>query len=448
MSIGSRALRRFTSVCLLVPSYRFCLSGWKHPLPGGRGSVLQRGLVAIAVSVSLIGAKALASDIGGYGLRGVAPLPSAGAFQDMFDVHPDGRVIVVAANDVYIETSPGSRHFELRGALPGEGGPVSYPAFVRVSPDGTRFAVGNSFDAVGVFDVQTLAGTWFFVGHYDAEWFDAVHLAIRDAGDMTLLDTTSDPKAPVNPRFMTGGPFSAGVAFDATGNLYTGTGLKLNGPSETGWVKGFAYARWREAVEGGSLIDYEAEGVQVCDVLSAASLGFDASGNLHTGGGDFATGDVDALGIVAAEAIEAAWRGEGPADNDDPDEVRRVDPDGTNDSNWYDATHNAALGELLVRDAWTSLAYVYTVGSGVTCDDVRAFRARCGASGGVRARVRLSGEAQDGVVLYATLDGVPHQGAVDGRKARWTWRGVNSGEHAVSLTDPAECGAAVTVMCP
>lgn len=448
MSIGSRALRRFTSVCSLVRSYSFRLSGWKHPLPDGRGSVLQRGLLAIAVIVSLIRVEAFAGDIGEYVLRGVVPLPSAGAFQDMFDVLPDGRVIVVAANDVYTETSTGSRRFEHRGALPGEGGPVSYPAFVRVSPDGTRIAVGNSFDAVGVFDVQTLAGTWFFVGHYDAEWFDAVHLAIRDAGDMTLLDTTSDPKAPVNPRFMTGGPFSAGVAFDAAGNLYTGTGLKLNGPSETGWVKGFAYARWREAVEGGSPIDYEAEGVQVCDVLSAASLGFDASGHLHVGGGDFATDDVDALGIVAADAIEAAWRGEGPADNEDPDEVRRVDPDGANDSNWYDATNNAALGELLVRDAWTSLAYVYTVGSGVSCDNVRAFRARCSVSGRMRTLARLKGVMHDGVVLYATLDGVPHQGVVDGRKARWTWRGVNSGEHAVSLTDPAECGAAVTVTCP
>ncbi|MCG3132884.1 MAG: hypothetical protein FLDDKLPJ_03751 [Phycisphaerae bacterium] len=420
MSIGSRVMRRFTSDC---------------------------SLAATAFVLTFAGTT-FAGDIGDYGLRGVAPLPSAGAFQDMFDVHPDGRVIVVAANDVYVETSPGARRFEPRGGLPGGGGPVSYPAFVRVSPDGTRFAVGNSFDAVGVFDVETLAGAWFFVGHYDAEWFDDVHLAIRDAGDMTLLDTTSDPKAPVNPRFMTGGPFSAGVAFDGAGNLYTGTGLTTGGPSQTGWVKGFTRARWQSAVEGAPPIDYEAEGVQVCDVLSAASLGFDVSGNLHVGGGDFDSGDVDALGVVAGEAIAAAWRGEGPADNKNPDEVRRVDPDAANDFNWYDATYNAALGELLVRDAWTSFAYVYTAGSGVTCEEVRAFRARCSASGRVRARVRLSGETHDGVVLYATLDGVPHQAEAAGRKARWSWRGVDAGEHTVVLTDPADCGAGVTVTCP
>ncbi|MCC7293200.1 MAG: hypothetical protein IT449_14160 [Phycisphaerales bacterium] len=389
-----------------------------------------------------------ASDIAAYALRGRVALPTAGAFQDMFDALPDGRLVVLAANDVHIEVGAGARRFIFWGALTGDGAPIVYPAFIRVSPDGTRFTVGNSFDAVGVFTFSDGSGVWFNLPHYEAEWYDEVQLAIRAGGDVALLDTTSDPKHPINPLIVTGGPVSAGLTFDRAGNLYTGTGLTGGGPSETGWVKGFSGTRWQGVLSGDPPIDYETEGTLICDLLSAASLGFDEADNLHVGGGDFDTGDVDYAGLVSAEAVKGAWAGKGPADGGDPREVRAVDPDAGNEFNWYDATYNAATHEWLVRDAWTSSAFVYAQPAGISCEELTRFRARCGAGGKLRARVRLTNASHHGAVLYVAVDDAPYRAFVEGRVARWRAIQAAVGEHVVALTDPAVCVDSLVVICP
>lgn len=389
-----------------------------------------------------------ASDIEAYELRGRVALPTAGAFQDMFDALPDGRLVVLAANDVHIEVETGARRFLLWGALTGDGAPIVYPAFIRVSPDGTRFAVGNNFDAVGVVNISDGGGVWFNVPHYEAEWYDDVQLAIRAGGDVTLLDTSSDPEHPINPLVVTGGPVSAGLTFDRAGNLYTGTGLTGGGPSETGWVKGFSRTRWQGVLSGDPPIDYETEGTLICDLLSAASLGFDEADNLHVGGGDFDTGDFDYAGIVSAAAVEGAWGGKGPADGGDPREVRAVDPDAGNDFNWYDATYNAATHEWLVRDAWTSTTFVYTQPAGVSCEEIVGFRARCGSGGKLRARARLTDESHHGAALYVAVDDTPYPASVESRVARWRGIDAAAGEHVVALTDPAGCVDSLMVTCP
>ncbi len=107
-----------------------------------------------------------------------------------FDTLGDGRVITVVADEVYVETAPGSRAFVLHGPLPGANLPSYGAAFLRVSPDGSRMAVGNNGGdenlpadfLVGVFDLDTLTGSWFAADHFDAAWIDDTFLAIT-AGD-------------------------------------------------------------------------------------------------------------------------------------------------------------------------------------------------------------------------------------------------------------------------
>jgi len=408
---------------------------------------LSRATWALVLSGVGIERAAQADGIEGYALRGMFVLPYAGPWQQMFDARPDGRLLAAAGNDVYQETSPGSRRFEHLTALTGDGAPVDFPAFIKVQPDGARFAVGNNYGAVGIFDLAENSITWYFVDHFDAEWLDNVHLAIRAGGDVTLLDTTSDPNGPVNPLIMTNGPYSSGITFDAQGNLYTGTGFTLNGPSQTGWIKGFTRERWMGVLNGDPVIEYEEEGTLLADLLSAGSLGFDPHGNLHVGGADFETeDDLDYLGLVNGSAIADAWAGGEVVRRYDPD-LRELDPDEA-PFNFYDAAYNHALDELLVREASVADVHVYTLSAGIECDDVARFRATCGEGGNLRARVRLTDRTHSGTTAYLTLDGAAYRATVVGRKAAHRWSDLAHGTHTIALTDPAGCGNEVVVRCP
>jgi len=382
-----------------------------------------------------------------YALVGSYGLPSAGAFQDAFDAATDGRILFLAANDVYLETAPGARRFEPLGPLTGEGAPVVFPAFIRVRPDGRVFAVGNNAGKVGVFDVGSMEGAWFSAAHFDADWFDDRHLVVREGATVTLLDTQSPPQQPVNPVLISNCPIAAGIGFDDAGNLFTGNGLDGPEPSGTGWIMYFAHDRWRAVLDGAPVIDFEAEGLLVVDLLSATSIGFDAEGNLHTGGGDFDGGDLGYLGLVSGAAVAEAIAGRGPADPQDPRDVRKLDPDENDPDNWYDAAFNRPAREMLVRDAATSNVYVYAVAGHVTCDDVRRLTAGCRPEGRVKVQLRLRGGGRSGEAVYATVDGVPLRSVISGGRARWRSRGWSAGSHEVDLSSPAGCGRGVRVVC-
>ncbi len=352
---------------------------------------------AAAVLVAAASARGDAFDE--YGLAGSFLLPGGGG---PFDVLADGRLITVVGGDVYAETAVSGGEFEWVGALAGADLPAFGAAFVRVSPDGTRIAVGNGGGAgfdhfeVGVFDVAGLDGIWYSAGHFDGEWVDDTHLALTagtfgEPGVVTVLDTASpDPADPVNPTVVSNiGGASAGIAFDAAGNLYTGNGYSVAGPSGTGAVKHFEAAAWRSALDGGPPVDFENAGILVVDILSAAALGFDGEWNLHVGGGDFG-GDLDYAALVRAAAVADALSGLGPADPFDADQVRRLDPDVMNDANFYDVNFNHVTGALYVREGATVYQYVvpepgavWLVGFGVV---VLRVRRRCGRYYAARTR--------------------------------------------------------------
>lgn len=292
-------------------------------------------------------------------------LPAGGGPFDFLD---DGRIIVVAGADVYIEDAIRSRTFTFLGALENANIPAFGAAFVRVSPDGDKIAIGNNGfgkgSEVGIFEPQAKGGvisvSWYEVQHFQAAWRDNDTLLLSvglPTTAVTALDL-SDPEAPTITVIITNiGGASAGVALDAEGNLYTGNGFAFAGPSETGWVKAFAHADWTAALAGGAALDFEAGGTLVVDLLSASPLGFDAEGNLYVGGGDFGSGDLDHAGIVRASAVAAALAGGEPADPDDPLQVRSFDPDAGFDGNFYDVNFNATTCELIIREG--DLAYVH-----------------------------------------------------------------------------------------
>jgi hypothetical protein len=309
-------------------------------------------------------------------LVGQFSLPPGAA---VFDALKDGRIITLTGADIYLETEPGSKNLISVGTLPSADFPSFGPAFLAVSPDGTRFAVGNNGGAsfanyrVGVFSVAALSGNWFAAAHFDGTWIDNTHLALT-AGDfvnpsvVTVLDTTSaDPNNPANPTIINAiGGASAGIASDPAGNLYTGNGFASGGPSGTGAVRAFLNANWTAALSGGPVLNFEADGIAIVDILSASPLGFDNEGNLFIGGGDFSqANEFDFVALVRASALASALAGAGSVDSGDPAKVRRLDPDPANDSNFFTVAYNPALGRLYAKDAGSTLVHSYQDTTGI-----------------------------------------------------------------------------------
>ncbi len=322
------------------------------------------GLCAIGVAAlsALSPARVRADRFDEYALGESFDLP-AGA--DVFDVLGDGRIVVLVDADVYVETGFASREFALLGTLP-DVSELQYPAFVRVSPDGGRIAVGdNAFPgSIGVFGVESLAGVWLSASHYDAEWYDDTHLAVSgvDGNAVTLLDTTSpDPSNPTNALIIDDTGFSAGITFDVAGNLYTGNGYG-DGPIYTGELRAFDNASWTAALAGGTPLDFIADGTLIVDILSAASIGFDCEGNLHVAGGDFiGDTDLDFAALIRASPVSDALMDLGPADAADPEDVRRMDPDVEDDSNFYSITYSAVAREFYILSFGDTTVYTYSL---------------------------------------------------------------------------------------
>ena len=330
---------------------------------------LRACVVASAVCCAL-GASARADAFGVYGgsFRAFATPPKGGgSFGVAGAALPDGRLVMVTGNSVFLESAPGSAQFaEVARLDASQTGGSTDPSFLSVSPDGSRIAVGAGFGKpVAVFATGALgtpedptdltAGSvadYFTVGHYDAAWYDNRRLAIT-AGDfgspafVSLLDTASDPDSPVNDLVITGiAGASAGVAFDSAGRLYTSNGYADGSGSGTGNIRVFGLAEWMAGA------DFETAGLLVGDVLSGSSMRFDRDGNLLVGGGDFGVFDAGYLGVIHADAIGGVLAGLGPIDTGDPFDLKRLDPRGDG-FGYFGSAYNPLTGELYVTDGET-----------------------------------------------------------------------------------------------
>jgi hypothetical protein len=330
---------------------------------------LSTRLVGIIVLIACASVRADA--FYGYQLVDQFVLPGGGG---PVDAMPDGRIVAAIIDEVYVETAPGSRTFSPVGTLPAADVPSWGAAFLRVSPDGARLAVGNNGGTdvapdyrVGVFAVASLTGVWFAAPHFDAEWIDDRYLALTTEGPggtsrVTGLDTESvDVENPTNPVIVENiGGASGGIDFDGAMRLYTGNGFSLSGPSGTGATKAFDHADWSAALTGGTTPDFETGGVLVVDILSASPLVIDNEGHLIVGGGDsFGSGEGDFAAVIHSRAVSDALAGLGTADPQDPTEVRPLDPDSRSDSNFYSVYCNDTRNELYLRDFGSAQVFVY-----------------------------------------------------------------------------------------
>ncbi len=324
-------------------------------------------VVTFAIAAGVLccaGAEAECPLFGGYGggFRVIAPPPvGAGSFGVAGAALPDGRLLAVTGDRVFVESEPGAGAWCEGGVLPSP----AEPTFVGVSPSGSRIAVGMN-PGVVVFDVSDLGvcggaapvlsdvGAVFSVEHYDGCWIDEHRLALSAPGGEVIEVVLGTDGALTTRVIVTNiGGASGGVGVDASGNLYTGNGFDLvAGGSETGWVKVFAPVLWET-----SPVNFESQGVLVCDVLSAVGLRLDAEGNLLVGGGDFVAGDSGYVGVVSAQAIAAALGGGGPANTFDPTQVRKLMPT-ADPFAFYGAFANAARREIIATtvDFSTSVA--------------------------------------------------------------------------------------------
>lgn len=307
--------------------------------------------LAFYVLAGVVGASlpsARADDFDSYVPSGQFNLPAGPIGTEwVHDVLGDGRIITLLNTpvdaEVYLETSVSSRAFTLHGTL--SGAPSSFNVtFIRVSPDGTNFAVGT-FDQVGVCPINSLACTWFVAGHFDGEWYDNTHLLLTQSigNSVTVLDTASpDPGNPVNPSIIENtDDFGAGVVLDDDGNLFVGAAVFGPGGFE-GPVRFFENATWTAALKNGPPLDFT-DGTLIVDIPTGVSLGFDQEGNLHVGGGG------GFVGLVRRSAVLGAQQGMGPADPDNPSQVRRFNPvlcfPG---SDFYVPSYNAITRELYI----------------------------------------------------------------------------------------------------
>ncbi len=324
----------------------------------------------------------------------MTPPIGGGSFGVTGDALPDGRLLMVTGNSVFVESAVGSAVFDEVGVFDAsETGGATDPEFLTISPDGLRVAVGVGFGKpVAVFDVSALgtAGAptmltsgngadYFGVGHFDGSWYDNTRLALTagvfgEEAFVSLLDTTSDVGSPINDLVITGiAGASAGVAFDDAGRLYTANGFADGSGSGTGNIRVFEVSEWM----GG--VDFEVGGVFVGDVLSGGGLRFDTDGNLFVGGGDFGDFDAGYLGVINAWAIADALGGFGAIDPSDPLDLRRLDPRGDG-FGYYASAYNMLTGELYVADGEVWYATVPAPGSVVMfgCAGLMAWRRRRG----------------------------------------------------------------------
>jgi hypothetical protein len=280
------------------------------------------------------------------------------------DVLSDGRLVMLSDTTVLRETAPGSRNFVALGTLPDADISAFGASFLSISPDDRRIAVGNNGGAsftnfeVGIFTLSSLSGTWFKANSFLGEWINNRFVALT-AGTfgapsvVTVLDRFSpDPANPLNRTIIQNiGGASGGIAFDKAKNLYTGNGFAITGPSTTGTVKAFRILDWLPALLGGSALDFETDGTVIVTVLSAAPLGFDRGDNLFVGGGDFGgSAGINFAAMISARAVRSALRGNGSVDVNDPDELRKVDPDPA-PSSFYSVIINEARDEVYLNSS-------------------------------------------------------------------------------------------------
>lgn len=319
-------------------------------------------LSACALASSVFASNGAFNTYGNAATSFTLPIESPSFFHTG-DALPDGRLVTVTGSSVFLESSVGSRTFDVVATFDPSETAGSDPAFVRVSPDGGNIAVGLGFGQdVAVFQTSALgtpgspaaltsgsAATYFNAPHFDAEWASNSELALTfgsfgQPSNVSLLDVTTG----TNPTLISNlRGASAGITFDDEGRLFTANGFDDGTGSSTGDIRAFSEAAWRA---GG--LNYETDGTFVANVLSGNGLTFDTFGNLAVGG-------FGAIGLVSAESLDDLFASSDPVTGSD---LRFIDPEGSAGET-YNVGSNAATGEIyaITSDFFSESTWYATV---------------------------------------------------------------------------------------
>ncbi len=221
-----------------------------------------------------------------------------------------GRLIAATGTKVFLQDAVDSSSWTQVGSV----NVAMDASFIKVSPDGTKVALGMGYDkdllvfpttlltGGGITDLDDSTSTTTFstdvVKYYDAAWADDDHLVINGGNwdkatkiasnvGISCLNITRARNKPVN-IINTYPGASSGVAVDAEKNLIFGNGYDYNNNATTGELVLLPYTDWwgNNAPKTSGLPKTYATARKFADnVLSAAHLGFDSEKNLHVGGG-------------------------------------------------------------------------------------------------------------------------------------------------------------------
>ncbi len=232
------------------------------------------------------------------------------------------------------------------------------PGFLRIAPSGAKIALGTgSYQPLYVFatsvlrvatppDLSKLAGVKIFEeNYYDAAWRGDRYLFINAGSDnggsqIYAVDSDGTTGTPI-PIIADIPGASGGIAFDTAGDLVTGIGFG----DHTGQLKIWSAASVSAALEGSSLSYASSGQVLVEGALSAASLGFDAGGNLYVGGGDAfgSSGHYGYAAIVTAAVVQRVLTGGAPADPESAADYFKVQPDPCHNDDATNVWYSSAL---------------------------------------------------------------------------------------------------------
>jgi hypothetical protein len=288
-------------------------------------------LVALAALASAGAARADVFAEYGSGTNLEVELPTiTGGFVEVIDQFPetadvrigsfpvDGLVLAAQNRTVYLQNAHASSGFVPVATVT----QVMDPAFVRISPNGQRVALGLGFGQhVLVFPTSLLSAAsppnlatspsvaHFAVNHSDAEWLDDTRLLVNGGSfpgppftsGLSVINTLVPGSTGTFLISIPGGSGAIAVDHGGTGAVVTGIGFLAGPPNRTGELKIWRRSDIDAAIAGGTTLSYDANPRLLAqNVLSAIQLGFDVDGNLHVGGGDaFGPSGVSALGYAA-----------------------------------------------------------------------------------------------------------------------------------------------------
>lgn len=340
-----------------------------------RADAFVLGAVAFALSTRALATPSY-GDQGGYS---VVPPYDSHSFTTLMTAFPStttriiggyplaSRLLAATGRTVSLQKTFGASDW-LPVAVLDSSDPNMDPAFLSVTPDGTKIALGSGLSKpLYVFSSSLLSvetpvvlmtspgARRYDLSYYSGAFRDDRYLFVNVGGevlgqsDVLVIDTAS-PRSYAVPIISNIPGASAGIAFDAAGDLVTGIGWDAD-DSRTGEVAIFGAAALEHALESGASLDYDtAERVVAKNLLSADSLGFDAEGDLYVGGGDVfgSSGHYGYADVVTASVVSRVLAGGAPADPSVPGDITEIDPDPCKNDDWTGVTFVPGVDMLIV----------------------------------------------------------------------------------------------------